>query len=166
MAGAGISTAVRASGILRAVDDDGPFDQIFQIRRVETEALAGHRGDEGGAGFVARVVELAPAGIAAEMFGIGGAEEGALMVIEPPRQARIARILEIDDGVFVAIEQFGRERLGCRVSHSRVPELGVRMYRSGNEAAEEGSRGCPIKAMVVVQHAFQHGKNGKTYQLA
>jgi len=52
-----------------------------------------------------RVVELAPAGVAAEILGVGLAEEGALVMIEPPREARVIgvfEILEIDDGVFVA----------------------------------------------------------------
>ena len=66
--------------------------------------------DEGGAGFVARVVELAAAGIAAEVLLVGGVEEGALVMVEPPGEAGIGGILEIDDGVLVAIEQGGIEQ--------------------------------------------------------
>ena len=55
-------------GILRAVDDQRPVHQVVQIGRAEAEAVAGHAADERGAGFVARVVQLPAAGIAAEML--------------------------------------------------------------------------------------------------
>jgi hypothetical protein len=38
--------------------------------------------------------------------------------------------------------------------------------RSRDETAEESSRGCSVKTMVVIQHAFEHEERGKAYQLA
>ena len=143
-------------GILGAIDDQRPGHQVVQVRGAKAEAVAGHACDERGAGFVARVVELPAAGIAAEMLGILGGEEGALVMVEPPGEARIAGIFEVYDGVFIAIEQAGIEHLGCLVGHSRVAELSIGVDRPGNEAAEIGSGRCAVKAMVVIQHAFQH----------
>src|SRR5215831_17051099 len=92
------------------------------------------------------------------MIRVGGAEEGALVVVKPPRQAGIAGVLEIDDGVFIAVEQVGVEGLGSPVSHARVPELGGRVNRPVNEAAEKCGRGRAIEAMVVVEHPFKHAQ--------
>ena len=78
------------------------------------------------------------------------------MVVEPPGQPRIARIFEIHDGVFVAVEQRRIEQLGGPVGHPGIAELRVRVNRARDEAAEEGSRGRPVKTVVVIQHAFQH----------
>jgi len=78
------------------------------------------------------------------------------VVVEPPRETRIARILEIHNGVLVAVEQRRIEGLGRPVRHPRVTKLRVRVNRARDKAAEEGSRGRPIKTVIVVQHAFEH----------
>src|SRR3954453_9894683 len=92
------------------------------------------------------------------MFGVLGIEKSALVVIEPPGEPGVAAIFEIDNGIFVAIEEAGVEHLRRFMRHPGVAELRVGMDRSGNEAAEESSRGCPVKTVIVIQHAFQHGR--------
>ena len=52
--------------------------------------------------------------------------------------------------------QSGSEGLGRPMRHPRVSKLRVRVNRARDKAAEEGSRGRPVKTMVVVQHAFEH----------
>jgi hypothetical protein len=44
------------------------------------------------------------AAILAEVFRIGGRQEGALVMVKPPSDARRAGILEIDNGIFIAVE--------------------------------------------------------------
>src|SRR5579875_1086945 len=90
------------------------------------------------------------------MLGIGRVQKGALVMIEPPGEARVAGVFEIDDGVFVAIEKGGIEALGCLVNHTGIKEFGVRVDRARDKAAEEGSRGRAIETVVVIQNAFQH----------
>jgi len=140
--------------VLSAVDDQRPLDQFAQIRRGEAKALAGHVRDERGAGFIARVVKLASARVAAELFGIRAAEEGALVMIEPPGEARVIGVFEIYDGVFVAIEQIRREDLRGPVGHACIAEFRIRVNRPRDETAEEGSRRCPVETMVVVEHPY------------
>ena len=97
-----------------------------------------------------RVVELASARVAPEILRILLAEEGALMMIEPPGEARVVGIFEIHDGVFVAVEQLRSEYLLGPVRHACIAELRIRVNRARDETAEERSRRCPVKTMVVV----------------
>jgi dCMP deaminase len=92
------------------------------------------------------------------VLGVFRREEGALMVIEPPGQPRIARILEIHDGILIAIEQAVLEQLGRLVRHPRIAELRIRVNCARDKAAEVGGGGCAVETVVVVQHAFQHGR--------
>ena len=78
--------------------------QVGYRRGIETEALLGDHGDETGAGFEIGIVELAIALVLLEVGGVGGSQECALVMIEPPGDFGRAGILEVDDGVFVAIE--------------------------------------------------------------
>ena len=132
--------------------------QVREVRRVKAKTLAGHRADKRGARLVAGVVELAPTGIAAKVLRVFRREKRALVVVEPPGEARIARIFEIHNGVLIAVEQRRIEGLGRPVRHPRVAKLRVRVHRTRDKTAEEGSRSRPIETMVVVQHAFEHEK--------
>ena len=64
-------------------------------------------GDQLCAGFIVRLVKHVRAGMTAELFGVRGREKRALMVVEPPGNFGRVGVLEIDDGVFVAIEEAG-----------------------------------------------------------
>jgi hypothetical protein len=85
-----------------------------------------------------------------EMAGVFRSEKGALMVIEPPGQFRVARIFEVDNGVFVSIEQAVFEDLGGPMGHACVPEAGIRVERTPEEAAEERGRGGAVETVVVI----------------
>ena len=104
MAGAFISTAVRASAIHGAINDVGPMNQISYGFGIEAETLLGNGGDEAGAGFEVGVVELAVALILLEVGRVGGRQKRAFMMVEPPGDFGRAGILEIHDGIFVAIK--------------------------------------------------------------
>ena len=51
------------------------------------------------------------------MGRVGGREERALVMVEPPGQLRRVGIFEIDDGVLVAVEDTVFERLRSFVRH-------------------------------------------------
>ena len=69
----------------------------------------------------------------------------------------IARVFEVHNRVFIAVEQRRIERLGSRMRHPRISKLGIRMEGARDETAEVGGGSCPIEAMVVIQHSYEHG---------
>ena len=79
-------------------------DQLVQIRRIEAESsratVAMYLVQERKLGsYIFRpLVSLA------EMLGVFGRQERALMMIEPPGEPRVGGVLEIDNGVLVAVE--------------------------------------------------------------
>src|SRR5580658_561279 len=85
----------------------------------------------------------------AKMLGIGWREKRALMVVEPPSYFGGVRVLEINDGVFVAIKEAGSPRLRCAMSHAGETELGGRIELFSVKAVEESGGGGPIEATVV-----------------
>ena len=91
-------------GVQRAIYDVGPAHQLGDWLRIEPKTLLGDCGDETGAGLEIRIVEFSAALILLEMRCILRRKERALVVIEPPGNLRRAGILEIHDGVFVAIK--------------------------------------------------------------
>src|SRR5260370_1180831 len=83
-------------------------------------------------------------------------EEGALVMIEPPRQAGIGGVFEVHDGVDIAVEVTVLEKLRCLVSETCEVEL-----RSGRKflfmkTAEERCRSRPVEAVVMVQDSHPH----------
>src|SRR5690348_16928329 len=113
------------AGELGLVNDVGPVDQLAQRRRVKAKVLLADVGDELGAGAVAGVVELLGVVLLAEVLGVAGAEEGALVVIEPPRDAGIGAVFEVHDGVIVAGELVGLEKIRGLVRQPAVLEAGL-----------------------------------------
>jgi hypothetical protein len=66
--------------------------------------LSCHVSNEFGAGTIGWVMELFATGVGSEVGFVFFIEKCALMVIEPPGQARIAGVFEIDDGIFIAVK--------------------------------------------------------------
>jgi hypothetical protein len=61
--------------------------------------------------------------ILAEMLGVGRSKKGALVMVKPPCHARRAGIFEIDDGIFVAVEQLFGKGMPRLVRHTRKVEF-------------------------------------------
>ena len=78
------------------------------------------------------------------------------MMVEPPCEPRIGRVLEIDDGVFVPVEKVIVKQLRRFVRHAREFELSVRVKLVLNEAAEESRRGRTVETMVVIKDSHPH----------
>jgi hypothetical protein len=73
------------------------------------------------------------------MLLVLGVQKGALVVIEPPRKPRVARVFEIHDGIFIAVEESRVKELGGLVSHARILKLSIRVNRARDESAEVSS---------------------------
>ena len=80
------------------------------------------------------------------------------MVIEPPGELRVARVLEIDDGVLVAVEKAVFENLRGPVGHAGISEIRVRMECAADEAAEERCRGGAVETVVVIEDSYEHAR--------
>src|SRR5450432_1306355 len=79
------------------------------------------------------------------------------MMIEPPRQVLVRRILEIDDRIDVAVKQRILKQLRRLVRHTRVEKLRPgRAVLRFEETAEKGCRSGPVKAMIVIQNSGAH----------
>ncbi len=92
------------------------------------------------------------------MSGIFRGKKGALMVVEPPGELRIARVLEIDDGVLVAVEKAVFENLRGPVSHARISEIRPGIECAPNEAAEERCGGGAVETVVVIEDSYEHAR--------
>ena len=138
-------------GIKGAVDDVGPVHQIGQRRGIEAEALLRDHGDETGAGLEIRVVELAVALVLLEMLGVGGRQEGALVVVEPPGNFGRAGIFEVDDGILVAVELLFVEQRAGAVDQAGEHEVGVAANALAVEAGEQRGGGSSVKTFVVIE---------------
>ena len=86
-------------------------------------------------------------------------------MVEPPGQARVRGVLEIDDGVLVAVEQAVGKKLTRRVRHPGVKEFRARVESVFQKAAEKGRRRGAVETMVVIENSDPHvlsGYTGKT----
>jgi len=83
-------------------------------------------------------------------------EKRTLMMVEPPCQARIRGVLEVDDCVLIAIEKAVIEMLRRGGGHAREVELGARMKSALHETRKKRSRGRAVEAMVVMQDSYLH----------
>src|ERR1700726_33895 len=87
--------------------------------------------------------------VLAEIFGVFGLEEGALVVVEPPGEVGRGGIFEIDDGVFVAVEGAVFEGLRGLVRHAGVEEFGGGIDAFAIEARENRGGRCSVETLVV-----------------
>jgi hypothetical protein len=130
--------------------------QFLEILRIVVEFHPRHGSDVFGAGAEGRIEELASAGIVPEMLGVLGGKKGALVMIEPPGEARVRRILEIDNRVDVAVEHARFEQLRGFVRQAGIAEIGVRVKLFLYKTAEEGRRSGAVEAMIVIENPHPH----------
>jgi len=84
------------------------------------------------------------------MFGVLRAQECALVMIEPPGEARVGGIFKIDDGIFIAIKERVVKKLLGFVSQAGVDELRVTREILFIESAEERSGRGSVEAVIVI----------------
>jgi hypothetical protein len=126
-------------------------DQIGHRGGIETEALLGYGGDETGAGLEIRIVKLAIALILFEVGRILGREKSTQMMVKPPGNPGRAGVLEVHDGIFVAIKLLLIEQRPGAVQQTGKDEVDILPDPLPVKTREEGSRACPVKALVVIE---------------
>jgi hypothetical protein len=84
------------------------------------------------------------------------AQERALVMIEPPREAPIAGVLEIYNSVFVAIELDIKEQLPGTMCQPLILELGVPPDCIATEVGEYRRGRQTIEAVVVKEYLHPH----------
>src|ERR1700733_4972595 len=94
--------------------------------------------------------------VAAKVFGILRSKEGTLMMIEPPSKQGRAGILEIHNGVFVAVENTVFERVRGFVRHSGIHKLSVRMDELSVKAGKDRRRCRSVETFIDKTKATLH----------
>ena len=120
------------------IHDVGPVDEFGDRARIEAKALFGDHGDEAGAGLESRIVELAVAPVLFEVGGVGRGKKGAFVVIEPPGDFGRTGVLEIDDGILVAVELRLVEKSARTMQQAGVNEIHIAADAFPVETGEQG----------------------------
>src|ERR1700719_4533094 len=91
-----------------------------------------------------------------EVLVVGGREECAEVMIEPPSDARGSGIFEIDDGVFVAGKVGFVEKSAGAMDEAARFVAGVAIDALAMEAGEEGRGAGSVETFVVIKDADVH----------
>jgi len=128
--------------------------QLGHGRGIKTETLLRDHGDETGARLEIGIVELAVALVLFEVLGVGGREEGALVMVEPPGNFGRTGVFEIDDGVFVAVELILIEQSTGAVDEAGEDEIGVAPNALAVKAGKQRRGRGSVKAFVVIENSY------------
>ena len=110
----------------------------MKITNVEAMVLGQHPGEKPGAALGLGVVELLPTPVSAKVRFVARQLKGRSVVVEPPIEARILAVAEVDAGVDVAVEQLAFDRLRfALVVHGRVGDLGRTLRQVLTEETRE-----------------------------
>ncbi len=91
------------------------------------------------------------------MLGVGWREECALVMVEPPGNFGRTGVLEVDDGVFFAVELLFVEQRAGAVDQAGKDELGVAADAFAIEAGKYGGGTSSVKTFVVIENANSQG---------
>ena len=104
------------------------------------------------------VVKLLAALVGAEMDGVLGRQEGALVMIEPPGQPGRGGVLEIYNGVVVTVKHRLLEQLRGAMGQPRIDELRLGADRLAVETREHCGGGRAVKTAIMKEDADLHSK--------
>jgi hypothetical protein len=83
-------------------------------------------------------------------------QEGALVMVKPPRKPIGTRILEINNHVFVSIEKPCIKQLASAVHHPAIPKLRVGVDTLAVEARENRRRADSVKTPIMKANQNHH----------
>src|SRR5690348_2059200 len=80
-------------------------------------------------------------------------------MVEPPGQLRRRRVLEVHNGVFVAIENRPFERLRRAVNHSAITEFRIFADAFAIETRKDSGGSSTVEALIMEANADFHPVN-------
>jgi hypothetical protein len=113
------------------------MDQFGYRCGVKSEALLGDHRNETRTGLETRIVELAIALVLLEVGRIRRTQECALVMIKPPGNSWGARVLEIHNGILIAIKVSLIEQGPGTMQQSRINELAITANPLAIEAGKQ-----------------------------
>src|SRR3984957_1632943 len=148
-------------GVLRAIDDVTPMNQIVERGGVEAEFFFRNVGDQFGAGLVIRLVKHIRSGVLTKVFRVRRRQEGALMMVEPPSYFRRVRIFEVHNHIFVAVKKAVCPRLYRAMGHAGQFELRLRIEALAVKTVKKRGRSGAIKTAIMETQAYSGHKPGE-----
>jgi hypothetical protein len=113
-------------------------------------------GDEFRARLSRCIQELPPGFIGAKMSLVLGRKKGRLVMIEPPGQLFRGRILEINDGVFVAIKHSQIKQIARAMQQSGVVDVSFGMKSFFVETGKGRGGSDAIEAVTMIEQTKFH----------
>jgi hypothetical protein len=104
------------------------MDQRLDWLIVEAELISRHVGNKLCARLAVRIQKFFSGFVPEKVLFILGCQEGRLVMIKPPGQFFGRRILEVDDGVLIAVKQLLIELISRPMQQSRVAHFRVTVY--------------------------------------
>ena len=138
-------------GIESAIDHVSPMDEVGHGSGIEAKALLRDHGNKAGAGFEVWIVKLSIALIALEVDGVRGRKKRAQVMVKPPSDFGRTGVLEIDDGVFVAVEMRFIKQSSRAMQQAGEDEGGVLANALAIETGEESGGTSAVETLVVVE---------------
>src|SRR5580704_8791918 len=141
---------------LRPINNVPPINQFSQRLRIKSKFLSSNGSQKFSAGFVGRIVKLLPRPIRPKISRILRRKKRALMMIKPPSQPRRTRILEIHDGILVAIKHPILKRLRSLMRHPHKMKRSVSIDPLAVKPRKNRRRTRPIKTLIVKEDLNVH----------
>ena len=126
--------------VQRAVDDVCPVDEFGERLVLEAELLLSDTSDKFGAGLTGRIEKLSARCVGPKMLLVRLGQKCRLMMIEPPCEAFVGTVFEIDDGVFVAVKLIAVKGVAGPVHRGCVGDQCVRVKLCLVKLGEDSGR--------------------------
>ena len=99
------------------------------------------------------VEKLFPTRVGVKMSFVLGREERGLVMVEPPGQAVVRAVFEIDDRVLVTVELLAVERVSGPMHRWGIADLGSGTDLRGIELCKDRGRRDAVETIAVIQYA-------------
>src|SRR5438552_18102556 len=125
------------------------MNQVRKRFGIEPKFFLRDGGNQLGAGFIVRFVKHVRTRLFAELFSVGRRQKRASTMAEPPRHFRRIRKLEINNYIFVAVEEACFPALRRAVRHPSKTEVRCLVKSLAIKPVKESGRSGAIKTAIV-----------------
>lgn len=142
----------------RPVDRMRPFDKLGEKWVLKAELLFRHACKELGVRGTGRVEKFLARSIGTKMSFIRLGKKRRLMMIEPPGQPLIGAVLEVKNGVLIAVELLAVEGVVRPVHRGRIADLGIGSDDRAVKLGKDGGGRNAVKAVSVINYPKLHSQ--------